>query len=138
MADDLSQALALLRAQRHSFMNHLQVISGWLQMGKTDRAAQYISQVAGRMESEGNVLRHAQSPAVALFVLSSAMEAEPFGVTIDWRVNGPVDIGALAAAQATISRELERAAGQPEGARRVIVTLGRTISVHRPTVQSEG
>jgi len=138
MADDLSQTLALLRGQRHGFMNHLQVISGWLQMGKHDRAMQYISRVAARLEAEGELLRRVESPAAALFVLAADQEAESHGVVIEWEVTGPVDSADLSSAQERLSAELTAASALPEGARRIMVTLGRTISVHRPSVQGEG
>lgn len=32
----------LLRLQRHDFINHLQVIHGFLQLGKTERAMEYM------------------------------------------------------------------------------------------------
>jgi len=36
----------LLRIQRHDFINHLQVIHAFLQLGKVDRAIAYIEELA--------------------------------------------------------------------------------------------
>ena len=36
----------LLRLQRHDFINHLQVIHTMIQMGRTEKALQYISNLA--------------------------------------------------------------------------------------------
>lgn len=35
----------LIRLQRHDFLNHLQVIQGFLQLGKTDRALRYMEDI---------------------------------------------------------------------------------------------
>lgn len=41
----LEKILRIIQTQRHDFLNHLQVISGLLQLNKTDRALEYIKQV---------------------------------------------------------------------------------------------
>lgn len=38
MAWQAREIISLLRWQRHDFLNHLQVISGYLQLKKNDRA----------------------------------------------------------------------------------------------------
>lgn len=139
MADeDLPRVFTLLRNQRHGFLNHLQVISGWLQLGKTDRAVQYINRAAARMEEEGQALRRIDSPEVGLFVLEMGMEAEPYGVALEWRVAGAVDPEALPEAKERIKAVLEQVSSLPEGERRLAITLGRFIAVHTPPVRGEG
>ncbi len=36
----------LLRAQRHDFVNHIQVVHALLQLGKIDRAKEYLEDIA--------------------------------------------------------------------------------------------
>lgn len=139
MAEELSRALELLRTQRHHFMNHLQVISGWLQLGKAERAIQYIDRVAARMEAERQALRRLERPEAALFVLDMGLRAESYGVALEWRLTGPVDPAALPEAAERVAAALEQASHLPEGARRLVITLGSTIDVlHTSSSVGEG
>lgn len=40
------ELIRLLRVQRHDFVNHLQVIHAMLQLGRTEKALNYIEQLA--------------------------------------------------------------------------------------------
>lgn len=84
-SDAAAKSLLLLRRQRHSFLNHLQVISGWLQLEKPERARQYLESVAARMTGEAEALRQA-SPGLALRMLELGLEAETHGVHLEWRI----------------------------------------------------
>ncbi|MDF2626429.1 MAG: hypothetical protein K0R39_260 [Symbiobacteriaceae bacterium] len=100
-----AEALQLLRRQRHSFLNHLQVISGWLQLGRPERAQQYLEAVAARMTGESDVLRQA-STGLSLLVLELGLEAETHGVQIEWQLGGEL---APAGGLATIPSDEQRA-----------------------------
>ncbi|BBB89740.1 MAG TPA: Spo0B domain-containing protein [Methylomusa anaerophila] len=41
-----AEVMKLLRVQRHDFLNHLQVIHAMIQLGKSDKALQYIEKLA--------------------------------------------------------------------------------------------
>jgi sensor histidine kinase regulating citrate/malate metabolism len=41
-----TELIRLLRLQRHDFVNHIQVVHGMLQLGKTEQAMQYIEDLA--------------------------------------------------------------------------------------------
>ena len=70
---ELTQAL---RAQNHEFMNKLHAVSGMIQLGETDEAVQYISDIAGaRSEITGIINRSLKIPAVAGLVLSKYNKA---------------------------------------------------------------
>ncbi|MFZ5827097.1 MAG: Spo0B domain-containing protein [Bacillota bacterium] len=138
MSDELTRALALLRSQRHSFLNHLQVISGWLQLGKSERAAQYIARAVALLEAESRALRRIDSPEVALFLMEMGIEAEPYGVTLRWRVDGAVDPALLPAARRQVKEALEQAARLPEGGRSLTIRLGSAITVHTPPASGKG
>jgi len=91
---DEQRALALLREQRHSFLNHLQVISGWLQLGRAERAAQYLNEVSARVAGESEVLRRAPV-SLGLLLIEAGLEAETYGVTLRWQIDSPAEAVAL-------------------------------------------
>jgi sensor histidine kinase regulating citrate/malate metabolism len=53
----LKELLEALRIQRHDFANHLQVISGFVQLKKYDQAMQYIARVGEDLNRAGSVAR---------------------------------------------------------------------------------
>ena len=71
-----------LRAQRHDFRNHLQVIGGLLEMGESDEAAKYIDRVYGSVGALSAQLRTA-SPAVNALLRVKTAEAQKRGVAMD-------------------------------------------------------
>ena len=71
-----------LRAQRHDFRNHLQVIGGLVEMGETDEAAKYIDRVYGSVGALSAQLKTA-SPAVNALLRVKIAEAQKRGVTMD-------------------------------------------------------
>ena len=71
-----------LRAQRHDFRNHLQVIGGLLEMGESDEAAKYIDRVYGSVGALSAQLRTA-SPAVNALLRVKMAEAQKRGVAMD-------------------------------------------------------
>lgn len=83
-----SEALAWLRMQRHSFLNHLQVIGGWLQLKQADRAAAYVAKVADTMAAEREALA-AVPPALSVALLTVFLHAELHGVNATIQVAEP-------------------------------------------------
>lgn len=71
-----------LRAQRHDFRNHLQVIGGLLEMGESDEAAKYIDRVYGSVGALSAQLRTA-SPAVNALLRVKTAEVQKRGVAMD-------------------------------------------------------
>ncbi|MEX2356618.1 MAG: Spo0B domain-containing protein [Thermaerobacterales bacterium] len=53
---DRRLALTIARAQRHEFMNDLQVISGWLQLQRGPEAMAYLKSVSARLNRESAML----------------------------------------------------------------------------------
>ncbi|WP_425060636.1 hypothetical protein SCACP_13720 [Sporomusa carbonis] len=56
--------IKLLRIQRHDFLNHLQVIHAMIQLGRDEKALQYIEKLAHDPELVSNVLATYQSEQV--------------------------------------------------------------------------
>jgi hypothetical protein len=135
------EALALLRRQRHSLINHLQVVSGWLQLDRADRARQYLEAVAARIATEADSTRQFP-PALALVALALSLDAETYGVEIIWQASEPLaalDASLLSALEAQVSAAVQAASAAPEAARRIQVRLGPGgIAVHTPSDKGEG
>lgn len=51
-----TDVIKLLRIQRHDFLNHLQVIHAMIQLGRGEKALQYIEKLAHDPEMISNVL----------------------------------------------------------------------------------
>lgn len=80
--------LEVLRVQRHDFMNHLQVISGLLQLKKYDRAAEYIKEVAEKTAQDG-MLGRLNCPEIISVILAAELKAGKQGISI----NGQIETG---------------------------------------------
>ena len=84
---DLNHAL---RAQRHDFLNHLQVVYSLMEMEEFQEAQQYIGQVYGDIQDLSKTLKTACAPVNAL-LRAKITEAEgrniPLEVTVraDWK-----------------------------------------------------
>lgn len=130
------EALEMLRNQRHSFLNQLQVIAGWLQMGRPERAHQFVGQLTARFAAEGAVLRQVSEP-LGLMVIAINLEAESFGVQVEWQVAGepdPPDEEAASRRRAEVAAALKAASRLPEPSRRIAILLGPgdSFQVHTP------
>jgi len=64
-----------LRAQRHDFLNHLQVVYGLIQLEEYKAAGEYIDKVYDEIQKVSRVLRTA-SPAVNALLQAKIMQAE--------------------------------------------------------------
>jgi len=82
---NLKQLLEIIQVQRHDFLNHLQVISGLLQLNKTDQAKDYLGwavQEVSRMSRTARV----SMPEVTAALLGGFNEAYKNQVRIDLTV----------------------------------------------------
>lgn len=50
-----AETTRLLRLQRHDFLNHIQVIHALIQLGKNEKALQYIDDVIKSPEMTGDI-----------------------------------------------------------------------------------
>lgn len=126
------QAAALIRRYRHLVVNHLQVISGWLQLDRPERARKYLEGVSDRMMAEADAVRHLPGDLV-LQLLAMSLEAESLGIAVEWRVTGSVrgQTPAAEALQVEIDRTLSALAALPEAQRHLLVMVGPSgIALH--------
>ncbi|MCL6635481.1 MAG: Spo0B domain-containing protein [Peptococcaceae bacterium] len=87
----LQKLLGFIQAQRHDFLNHLQVISGLLQLNKMDRAREYIRDVTMEIARLSKTAR-VGVPEVTVALLSGFYDASMCQVemelTVDSRLAG--------------------------------------------------
>ncbi|HYF91395.1 MAG TPA: Spo0B domain-containing protein [Symbiobacteriaceae bacterium] len=138
MSDEISvtQALNLLRRQRHSFLNHLQVIYGWLQLDRPERARAYLDAVASGMAAESDALRQAAAP-LGLLMLELGLEAETHGLRLEWRLSG-ANAALPDAQQAELRRQVQAAMAQAAAGAVVVDLSADGFSVHTPSGKGEG
>lgn len=67
---NLEKLLEAIQVQRHDFLNHLQVISGLLQMNKVDRVKDYINQVSIEISQYSKTARVAIPELTAALIIA--------------------------------------------------------------------
>jgi len=79
----IKQYTAALRAQKHEFMNKLQVISGLLQIGHYAEALSYVKTSVSRQQQSVDTLRTAIEPVEVLaLILAKTDEAHELGIEV--------------------------------------------------------
>ncbi|WP_010531117.1 Spo0B domain-containing protein [Lentibacillus jeotgali] len=63
-----TDVIQILRHYRHDLMNHLQIIQGYLSMGKTDKVQKKLKDYMGQLQEEGRVV-NLNAPKFALYLL---------------------------------------------------------------------
>lgn len=84
------QLVRLVRNLRHGFMNHLQVVSGWLQLKKPERAAGYLESVRRKREQEAQLFRVGDWRLLTM-LLTKASSAEAHEVEVVWQIHGDLE-----------------------------------------------
>lgn len=78
------KVIELLRHLRHDFGNHLQVISGYLELGRSDEVKKYIQTLALEM-SEERVIFEDCSPEVAWYFYQQLLLARERGIKMRYQ-----------------------------------------------------
>ena len=78
---EAEQMVDLLRRVRHDFANHLQVISGYLDMEQPARVKQYLSAVMEEIIAERLIFESQQGEA-ALYFYEQMLSAYDLGITL--------------------------------------------------------
>lgn len=90
LSDMVAQMDALnrsLRAQRHDFLNHLQVVFSLIEMEEQKEAADYIEKVYGDMQSVSRAMR-TDNPAINALLRAKLADCEAAGVLTEMDVSG--------------------------------------------------
>lgn len=88
--NQMSEMNIALRAQRHDFLNHLQVVYSLIEMGEYEEANRYIEQVYGDIQSVSQALKTACAPVNALLRAKMA-EAEQRNIQVKLTVQAVWD-----------------------------------------------
>ena len=97
--------LEIIREQRHSFINHLQVISGYLQLNRAEDAQRYLESVARELAQFSQINR-VQRPELALTLLTIISAGAQVALKVDLAVTS--DFAGCAAPDAVIGRLVGR------------------------------
>jgi len=81
LTDD--QFVDLLRRTRHDFDNHLQVISGYLDLAKPEEAQKYLAQVVTELATE-RIIFESCSGEAALYFYDQMIRARDAGIAIKY------------------------------------------------------
>lgn len=82
----LSEILEVVQVHRHDFLNHLQVISGLLQLNKVDKLHDYINQVSRDM-GRLSVITRMQMPELKAVLLVAVNNANKHQVDFIFDIN---------------------------------------------------
>lgn len=83
---DLEKLLEVIQVQRHDFLNHLQVISGFLQLNRFEQAQVYIKEISREMAVSSKTSR-IENPEVTAALLTGLNEASKYQIMIDVAVD---------------------------------------------------
>ena len=79
-----------LRAQRHDFLNHLQVVYSLLEMGESNEAADYLETIYNQLKSVSKVLRTKVTAFNALLQVKNAA-CEEKGIALEMDIRSTLD-----------------------------------------------
>ncbi len=75
----ISELIYLMRTQRHDFINHLQVIMGYLQLNKVDMAIKYIKNTSEELQEAGRLMQTAWPELPIILMLKNRRVKEELG-----------------------------------------------------------
>ncbi len=84
----LEQLNTTMRAQRHDFMNHLQVVYSLLELEEYASASEYLERVYGDIKRVGRSLKTAH-PAINALLAAKISDCEARGVRVELMIESP-------------------------------------------------
>lgn len=84
------EIIAMAAAYRHALLNHLQVVSGWLQLGDRSKAERYVSELTEALHRE-TMLSRVAHPVVAATLLLKKGLAEGYGIELGYTIGAGVE-----------------------------------------------
>ncbi len=130
-----------LRAQRHDFLNHLQVVYSLMEMEEFSEARQYISQVYGDIQHLSQTLKTACAPVNAL-LRAKKTEAEGRQLALEVKVQSAWEHLPLPAWEMCrvlsnlMDNAMDALQGQKDG--KILVILSEDVQCYRFSVWNNG
>ena len=143
--DAMSQFNNTLRAQRHDFLNHLQVVYSLIEMEEYQEANDYIEQVYGRITSVSRTMKTA-IPAVNALLLVKAAACEKAGVQVELSITSKWETLECAmpdwemckVLSNLIDNAIDAMAKLPEEKRHLSIALGENVKQYTFRVENNG
>ena len=143
--DAMSQFNNTLRAQRHDFLNHLQVVYSLIEMAEYQEANEYIEQVYGRITSVSRVVKTA-NPAVNALLMVKTAACEKAGVPVQvsitskWETleNAMPDWEVCKVLSNLIDNAIDAMEKTPAAQRRLTIVLGENVKQYTFRVENTG
>lgn len=143
--DAMSQFNNTLRAQRHDFLNHLQVVYSLIEMAEYQEANDYIEQVYGRITSVSRVVKTA-NPAVNALLLVKTAACEKAGVAVEVAItskwenleNAMPDWEMCKVLSNLIDNAIDAMESLPASQRRLMIALGENVKQYTFQVENTG
>ena len=143
--DAMSQFNNTLRAQRHDFLNHLQVVYSLIEMAEYQEANEYIEQVYGRITSVSRVVKTA-NPAVNALLMVKTAACEKAGVPVEvsitskWETleNAMPDWEVCKVLSNLIDNAIDAMEKTPAAQRRLTIALGENVKQYTFRVENTG
>jgi sensor histidine kinase regulating citrate/malate metabolism len=123
-----------LREQRHNFMNDIQVIWGYLQMGSPEKAAGFIRELNERHDTTGRILRLGE-PAISLFLYNQVLKSYKLGITVDFEMEAE----SLESMECGLGGKDLKAAGESfDKLLEVTASLGEKAKIYMDIYEADG
>ena len=143
--DAMSQFNNTLRAQRHDFLNHLQVVYSLIEMEEYQEANDYIEQVYGKITAVSRVMK-AANPAVNALLQVKVAACEKAGIQVDvaitskweWLENTMPDWEMCKVLSNLIDNAADAMEGLTAGEKRLSIALGENVKQYTFRVENTG
>lgn len=143
--DAMSQFNNTLRAQRHDFLNHLQVVYSLIEMEEYGEANDYIEQVYGKITAVSRVMKTA-NPAVNALLQVKVAACEKAGIQVDVTITSQwetlestlPDWEMCKVLSNLIDNAADAMEAVPEGEKRLVITLGENVKQYTFQVENTG
>ncbi|WP_197079053.1 Spo0B domain-containing protein [Candidatus Syntrophocurvum alkaliphilum] len=78
---DYLKTVSLIKRARHDFGNHLQVLNGYLELGRPEHVKEYIGQIIDEMNAE-KIIFSLDNPEASLYFYEQLLLARNIGVNL--------------------------------------------------------
>ena len=143
--DAMSQFNNTLRAQRHDFLNHLQVVYSLIEMEEYGEANEYIEQVYGKITAVSRVMKTA-NPAVNALLQVKVAACEKAGVPVEVSITSKweelevtmPDWEMCKVLSNLIDNAIDAMENVPAETRRLSIALGENVKQYTFLVENTG